>query len=248
MTPIAAGLLALLMVATATLSGVFGMAGGMILIGVLLVALPVPAAMVLHAVTQMASNAWRAVLWWRHIAWATTAAYVAGCVVALGLWSIVLWVPDKGVALLVLGLSPFIVRALPDRILPRAMTWRHAAGGGVACMMLTLVTGVTGPLLDQLFLRSGLERRTIVATKASCQVFGHSFKLLYFGGLVADAGRVELWVLALAVAASMLGTTLGKLLLEKLTEAQFRRWAERIIAALGLWYVGHGVALLSGVL
>src|SRR2546423_5583453 len=52
-----------LMVGTAFLSGLFGMAGGMILIGVLLMLMPLPTAMVLHAITQMASNGWRAFLW-----------------------------------------------------------------------------------------------------------------------------------------------------------------------------------------
>src|SRR4051812_50194288 len=52
-----------LMVATAFLSGLFGMAGGMILIGVLLMLMPLPTAMGLHAITQMASNGWGAFLW-----------------------------------------------------------------------------------------------------------------------------------------------------------------------------------------
>ena len=47
------------MVGTAFLSGIFGMAGGMILIGVLLTFMPLPTAMVLHAITQMASNGWQ---------------------------------------------------------------------------------------------------------------------------------------------------------------------------------------------
>ena len=59
MTPLLTLLLCLLMVATSFLSGLFGMAGGMILVGVLLAIMPVPTAMVLHAVTQMASNGWR---------------------------------------------------------------------------------------------------------------------------------------------------------------------------------------------
>ena len=42
------------MVATAFLSGIFGMAGGLILMGVLLTLLPLPEAMALHAVTQVA--------------------------------------------------------------------------------------------------------------------------------------------------------------------------------------------------
>ena len=57
------------MVATAFLSGLFGMAGGLILIGVLLAFMPLPTAMVLHAITQMASNGWRALLWRAHIRW-----------------------------------------------------------------------------------------------------------------------------------------------------------------------------------
>ena len=40
------------MVGTSFLSGVFGMAGGMILVGILLVMIPVPEAMMLHGVTQ----------------------------------------------------------------------------------------------------------------------------------------------------------------------------------------------------
>ena len=63
-----------LMILTAILSGVFGMAGGLILIGVLLVLMPLPQAMVLHAITQMASNGWRAVLWRQHIEWRIAAA------------------------------------------------------------------------------------------------------------------------------------------------------------------------------
>ena len=59
MSPLLIATLCLTMVATSFLSGIFGMAGGMILIGVLLALLPLPEAMVLHGVTQMASNGWR---------------------------------------------------------------------------------------------------------------------------------------------------------------------------------------------
>src|SRR5689334_5842020 len=66
MTTLMALGLSVLMIGTALLSGIFGMAGGLILIGVLLVVFPLPTAMVLHAITQMASNGWRATLWWPH--------------------------------------------------------------------------------------------------------------------------------------------------------------------------------------
>ncbi len=239
--------LSLLMIGTAFLSGIFGMAGGLILIGVLLFVFPLPTAMVLHAVTQMASNGWRALLWWQHIQWKSMVFYVAGCLVSVGLGSIALYVPDKAVALLLLGLSPFIIRALPEKILPRSFGPLQVAGTGLLSMMLMLLTGVTGPLLDTMFLRSPLERRQIVATKAACQVFGHGFKLLYFGALIEQVGQVEPWFLVIAVACSMIGTSLGKLLLEKLTDKQFRVWSNRLITTIATYYVGYGLVLLTGI-
>jgi uncharacterized membrane protein YfcA len=110
--------------------------------------------------------------------------------------------------------------------------------------MLMLLTGVTGPLLDTMFLRSPLERRQIIATKAACQVFGHGFKLVYFGALIAEVGQVEPWFLAVAIASSMIGTSLGKLLLERLTDKQFRLWSNRLITTIATWYVGYGLVLL----
>jgi uncharacterized membrane protein YfcA len=247
MTAVLAASLALLMVFTALLSGVFGMAGGLILVGVLLVLMPLPQAMVLHAVTQMASNGWRALLWRRHIVWKTAAASIVGSLISVGLWSIWLYVPDKAVALLLLGCSPFLARAIPASVLPRTLGPGQMLGGSMVCMMLMLVTGVTGPLLDTLFLRSQLERRQIVATKAACQLFSHALKLVYFGALIEQAGSVEPWLLAIAVAASMIGTSAGKLLLEKLTDTQFRAWSNRIITAIATYYIGYGLVLLSGI-
>jgi uncharacterized membrane protein YfcA len=238
--------LSVLMIGTAFLSGIFGMAGGLILIGVLLVVFPLPTAMVLHAITQMASNGWRATLWWRHIVWKTIAFNVAGSLVSVGLWSIWLYVPDKAMALLMLGVSPFIVRAIPDKLMPRTFGPAQVAATGFVAMMLMLTTGVTGPLLDTMFLRSALQRKQIIATKAACQVFSHGFKLVYFGALIDQVGQVEPWFLAIAVASSIIGTSLGKFLLERLSDAQFRVWSNRLITALASYYVGYGLVLMVG--
>ena len=107
MTPLLTLFLGLIMLATAFLSGLFGMAGGMILIGILLALLPLPAAMVLHAVTQMASNGWRAVLWRHHIAWAPVLSNFLGAALALLVWSLWRYVPSKPLTLIFLGLTPF---------------------------------------------------------------------------------------------------------------------------------------------
>jgi uncharacterized membrane protein YfcA len=244
MTPLMIAALGLLMVATAFLSGLFGMAGGLILIGVLLTLMPLPTAMVLHAITQMASNGWRAFLWRRHIRWRPVSVYLIGCAVALAVWSITRYVPDKPVALLLLGATPFMARLMPANLKPDPdSVWQGTFYGSI-CMGLMLMTGVSGPLLDTFFLGGHLDRRGIVATKATCQVASHFVKLIYFGGIIDQAATLDPILAAVAIAASMLGTTLSRRVLEAMSDLQFRTWAWRLITTVASYYILYGGWLL----
>jgi uncharacterized membrane protein YfcA len=233
------------MVGTSFLSGIFGMAGGLILIGILLAILPVPDAMVLHGVTQMASNGWRSLLWLRHVRWRAVAAYIAGCTVALVLWSFTRYVPAKPVALLLLGLTPFAAKLAPANLRPDPDSPAMGALYGAICMTLLLLTGVSGPLLDSFFLGGKLDRKEIVASKAACQVFGHAMKLVYFGGVIDQAAALDPVMAGLAVAASMAGTSLAARVLAALTDQQFRLWANRIIYTICGYYIAYGTLLLA---
>jgi uncharacterized protein len=245
MNPLLIATLCAAMVGTSFLSGIFGMAGGMILVGILLALLPVPDAMVLHGVTQMASNGWRGLLWCRHVRWRAVASYVAGCVIAMVLWSYTRYVPDKPMALLLLGLTPFATRLAPADLRPNADNAAHGMLYGVICMSLMLLTGVTGPLVDTFFLGGKLDRKEIVASKAACQVFCHAMKLVYFGGVIDQAASLDPVMAGLAIVASMTGTSLAARMLEALTDQQFRVWANRIITAICGYYVMHGTVLLA---
>jgi uncharacterized protein len=233
-----------LMVATAFLSGLFGMAGGLILIGVLLALMPLPTAMVLHAITQMASNGWRAFLWRAHIRWRPVSVYLIGCALALGVWSITKYVPDKPIALLMLGITPFMARMMPKDLKPNPdSVWQGTIYGSI-CMGLMLMTGVSGPLLDTFFLGANFDRRSIIATKATCQVASHFVKLIYFGGIIDQAATLDPVLAAVAVAASMLGTTLARRILEAMSDAQFRTWAGRLITTVAGYCIIYGSWLL----
>jgi uncharacterized protein len=244
MTPLVTLLLCLLMVATSFLSGIFGMAGGMVLVGVLLAIMPLPAAMMLHAVTQMASNGWRGLLWRRHVRWRAVGAYVVGCLLALLAWSLTRYVPSKPVALILLGVTPFLVRLAPTSLRPDPESTAQGVLYGSISMTLMLLTGVAGPLLDTYFLGGRLDRREIVATKAMCQIVGHGMKLAYFGGIIDQAAALDPVLAVLAILASMLGTTLAKRFLEAMTDTQYRTWAGRLITAVASTFVAHGTYLL----
>ncbi|NKE45661.1 TSUP family transporter [Roseomonas frigidaquae] len=232
------------MIATSLLSGIFGMAGGLVLVGVLLVVLPLPVAMALHAVTQIASNAWRAAFLLPHVRWRIVGVYSLGCLLALGVWSLVLFVPPKPLALIALGLSPFLLRLLPGGAKADPEKPLHGLGSGMASMSLMLLTGVAGPLLDSFFLGGRLDRHGIVATKAVCQVQGHALKLLYFGGLIGAAEALDPVLAGGAVLASLFGTLAARPLLAALTEQQYRRWAGRLVAGISAFYIAQGGWLL----
>ena len=233
------------MVATAFLSGIFGMAGGLILMGVLLTLLPLPEAMALHAVTQMASNGWRGLLWLRYAHWRSAANFLAGCALAFVAWTFWQYVPPKPLAFVLLGLSPFAIRLVPPGLKPGPERLGFGLVCGSASMTLMLLSGVSGPLIDAYFLSGKLDRRQIVATKAVCQLVSHGAKLVYFGSLVGQAGRLDPVMAAAAVVASIIGTSLARPVLERLSEAQFRLWASRIIVTIAAIYLAQGLYLLA---
>ncbi len=243
MTPFVMLALGLAMVGTAFLSGLFGMAGGMILIGILLALLPLPQAMALHAVTQMASNGWRGLLWWRHIRLRAAAGYLVGASAAMVLWSFWRYVPSAPAAMFFLGVTPFAVKLLPQRLQPDAGRSGHGVVYGAVCMSLLLLTGVVGPLIDTYFLGGRLDRREIVATKALCQIFGHGVKLVYFSSVIEQTAPLDSTMLAVAIAASVFGTTAARRFLEAMSDAQYRVWATRIIGSISGYYVLQGLYL-----
>ena len=171
-------------------------------------------------------------------------SYVLGCAVALLLWSFTRYVPSKPVALLLLGLTPFLIRLVPKDLRPNPESLVQGTLYGTACMTLILLAGVAGPLVDQFFLGGKLDRREIVASKAMCQIFAHAAKLIYFGALIDQTASVDPVVATLAVISSMIGTTLATKVLEAMTDQQFRSWANRIITCIAGYYVAHGVFLV----
>lgn len=245
MTAAAMAVIGISVLGTSFLSGIFGMAGGLILLGVLLLFMDVVPAMVLFGVIQMGANGWRALLWRSHVAWSLVGRFVLGATAAFLVMRTVAFIPDKALLYIGLGLIPFAADMLPERYQPDITKPAGPYICGIVIMILQLIAGAAGHILDMFFQRSGLDRRGVVGTKAVCQTIAHLFRVLYFGSL-ATAFSVAIPPLAYAAALALAfaGTTLASYVLERMTDADFRAWSRRIIFAVAITFLVRGLWLL----
>ncbi len=245
-------LIAITVIATATLSGIFGMAGGIVLMGMLLVILPVGSAMMLHGATQAVSNGYRAILTRSHIVWPIFTFYIGGAFIALAVLSAISFVPDKALVFLCVGAVPFIAAALPSHLSLDITKTGMPVFCGFIITLINLVAGVAGPLLDAFFVKSDLTRHQVVATKAISQTLSHLLKLVYFGILVREAtmdangslASLPWWLYVMVIPCAMLGATLGTKVLDKISDTNFRKWSQWIILTLGAICMARGISLL----
>ena len=158
---------------TAFLSSIFGMLGGLILMGVLVFIMPVSNAMVLHGLIQLTSNGYRAWLNKKHINWMIISTIIVGNTIALigFLWIIV---PEKATVYLVLGLLPFIAFMLPKKLSLDVGKKPIGITAGIVVVVSNLISGTGGPLLD-IFFKSGNDASSGCSNEGCGTKFGTYF-------------------------------------------------------------------------
>lgn len=242
-------LLLILVLVTATVSGVFGMAGGLMLMGGLTLVMPVSAAMVTHGAVQFVSNGWRAILHRAHIDWRIIVMYGVGSAIAAGLLASVTYDPTKAWVYLMLGLVPALAWLPKKAFHLDAANPVHAVACGLSVTGLNVVAGVSGPLLDVFFVRTNLSRHAIVATKAATQAFSHTVKMVFYGVpliTAVETGLPPWWFFAIAAPLAMLGAWLGGLVLNRMSDVNFLKYTRWIVTALGAVYLIQAGLLLAG--
>ncbi len=232
---------------TATLSGIFGMAGGLMLMGALAFVLPVSAAFVTHGILQLVANGWRAVLHRKYVDWRIIANYAIASAAAGAVIALIAFAPSRPLLFLLLGLVPMLVWLPRSWIQLDAAKTPHALISGFLVTLVNLTAGVAGPLLDIFFVRTALTRHQIVATKAATQVFSHLAKILVYGTPLLAAPKAVMppvWVFAIAIPASMLGTAAGGWVLDRISDVDFKRWTAWIVTGIGLVYLAKAAQLI----
>jgi len=228
-------------VVSSFLSGVFGLAGGMVLLGVLLVFLDVAAGMVLFSVIQFFANAWRAVQWWGFVRWRIFWLYCLGAAMAFVAMRLIAFIPDKALVYFLLGLMPFLVELIPVWARPN-IEWRGVPFvTGVLTTIVQFLTGVGGLFLDVFFQKSTLDRKTTLATKAVTQTASHVLRASYFVSFGSIGDAIAFWPLMAAIALAIGGTALAPYVIERMSDHGFRQWTRAIILIIsGIYLLRSG--------
>jgi uncharacterized protein len=227
---------------TAVLSATFGMAGGLVLMGVYTAVLPVEAAMVLHGATQLLANGLRAAVHVRRVRWDGVLTYAIGGALGIGLMALVAFVPSRTLVYLLLGAIPFAARLIPRAPwLDFARRPAQLLAGFLVCAVQVLA-GVAGPILDVFFLGNSLDRHEIVGTKAATQTLSHAAKIAYFLPLLPDAAIPDGAVPAVLIGAGA-GTLAGSRLLDRWSDQGFRAATRWIVLGIGAVYLVMGMRL-----
>ena len=236
-----AGLLVVASFFTSALTAAFGVGGGVAMLALMGLFVPVASLIPVHGAVQLGSNTGRTWHQRANVRLDIATPFIAGSVVgAIGGAFLVVQLPD---AVLKLVLGGFIL----------VLTWSKIPGierlsrAGLAAASVVLafgsmLVGATGPLVSVLFARFfENDRKALVATHAAGMTAQHFLKIAVFA-LAGFAFSAWLPLIAAMVLSGFLGTVYGTRLLDMLPEEAFRKWFRIGLSMLALDLVRRGVA------
>ena len=227
---------------TSLVSGVLGMAGGLILLSALLLKLDPVIAVPVHGLVQLVSNGSRAWFLRQHVSWRAVLRFAWPLLPAGALGLLLLQRMPAAAGRVLIGLFVLVATWLPKAqggAGPSPNAWRGLPVGGALVGFFSTLVGATGPLLGPFILALELGPQGTIGTLAGCQIFQHASKVLLFGLGGFDFGAYALWTLGLCVAA-LLGTALGTRFLDRLRPSTFRLVIRLVISALSLELIASG--------
>jgi uncharacterized membrane protein YfcA len=234
--------------ATAMLSAILGMGGGMLLLAVMLGFMPHAVAIPTHASVQLASNSTRLLIFLKHMDRGALIRFAAGAVAGTLIGAailILLGELNTGEPYLKCGVGFYVLAAsfIPRRKVaaaPREST-RDFVGLGALAGAAGPTIGAVGPLIAPIFARHDYVKERLIATKAACQMFCHVMKIAVFVSLgtlrITKHGPLLVAMIALVIP----GTVAGKRLLRYVSPRAFR-----ILYRAALLIAGGKVLIFDG--
>jgi len=241
--------------ASSLVSGLTGLAGGVLLLSALALLFPIEVVIPLHASAQVLANLSRVLMLRDFIEWRIWSAFNLLTIPAglLGAYAVP-YLPKElikasvGAVILLAALyslkalmappsTPKLEASAPeaDELAPTleephaqvSSRARYVALGATSSL-LGMVVGATGPLIAPFFMIAGLKRERFIATKSACQLTVQLIKTALFAQVLSFSYMSYKEELSLALVGILTGTWVAKRLLSRLSGP----WLELLIVAL----------------
>ncbi|MGB7432634.1 MAG: sulfite exporter TauE/SafE family protein [Ahrensia sp.] len=229
---------------TSALTAAFGIGGGLALMAIMGLVMPVATLIPVHGLIQLGSNSGRAWTLRKNIDFTALIPFmVGGLIAALMASRVVIALPDDWLKA-ALGIFVIIITWVNVPVLGGKANGVMTVGGFITTG-LTMFLGATGPLVIALFAKRFAERITLVATAALAMVFQHAVKVMAFS-LLGFAFAPWAPLIGAMIATGYAGTLIGVRLLAAFEEGRFRFWFKILLTSLGAMMVIRSVfALLA---
>ena len=205
---------------TSLISAAFGLGGGVMLVTIIALLLNPLAVIPIHAVIQMNSNLFRAIMMWPHIKFIWMPPFFIGTIVGVSVGGQIVFAIPKYLLQSIIGL--FILYSLWGHSTKAIKSsWISFIGIGAVSSFATMFVGGTGSLIAPFIKATTDERRMTVATHAAFMSWQHGVKILTFG-LLGFAFAPYFPLMTGMILFGIIGTWLGKSILTRMPERVFR--------------------------
>jgi uncharacterized membrane protein YfcA len=212
-----AGTLLVVSFASSFITIAFGIGGGAVMLAAMATLLPAPAIIPVHGLVQFGSNAGRAAIMTRYMRFDLMGPFAIGAVIGIVLGGSLVVQLEAG--WIQMGVGLFILWSVVAK--PPAFLRRSGMVTGVFSSFLTMFFGGTGPFVATYVRAQDLERHVHVATHAMFMTLQHLLKTVAFG-ILGFAFSLWAGLITLLIAAGVLGTLAGKVMLSRLDDRRFR--------------------------
>ncbi len=233
-------ILAIAALASSFISGMTGLGGGTALLAIIALIVETGYVVPLHGAVQVVSNGTRVLVFLSHVKWKIIGFFLCGLLPGMVAGIFLYQLLDKTFVKLLMGVFILVVTWLPKWKTAGSRRFSVFVPVGLVSGVIGIFFGAIGPFIAVFFVREDVIKEEMVATKATCQVICHILKIPFFGFIGMNI-FVHWPVLLGLSAAVVVGTLAGKKMINKVSDATFKKVIKVILTLIALKIIAEQV-------
>ena len=205
---------------TSILAGTIGMGGGIIFVGILASFVDITYVVPLHAALMIISNGSRILLFLKHINWRIVGFYSLGLLPGAVAGIYIFRLLPKDLIKLMMGIFMLVAVLVPVGKAKTGLGERVFVFVGLLAGFFGIFFGASGPVTAPFYIRRGIIKEELIATKAACQTLDHLVKVPLFG--LIGINVLVYWDIIICLSFAIIaGIFIGKRLVKRLSDKAF---------------------------